>query len=66
MFEISVSTLLNGKSGVLVIDDELVSFCADDVKFKTLSNIKSGKEGPVADFLACSFTSVRYVLCIRV
>ena len=46
-FERSVTHLLNKRNGVLVIDDELISSRASDVETKTISNRKSGKEGPV-------------------
>ena len=49
------------------LDDELVGSRAQDVEFKTLSQRKAGKEGPVSDCIACSFTHVMYGmrLCIR-
>ena len=50
----------------MVVDDELISSRASDVETKTISNRKTGKEGPVADCIACSFTSVLYGLRLRV
>ena len=47
-----VTTLLNKCGSVLVIDDKLISSRADDVETKTISNRKTGKEGPVSDCVA--------------
>ena len=58
VFTKSVDTLLNRRNGSLVIDDELISSRAVDVEQKTVSERKSGKEGPVSDCIACSLTSV--------
>ena len=60
VFSKSVETLLNRSNGHLVIDDELIGSRSKDVESKTLSNRKAGKEGPSADCVACSFTSVLY------
>ena len=62
VFERSISTLLNQESGVLVVDDELISSRASDVELKLLSDRKSGKEGPVVDCVSCSLTNVLYGL----
>ena len=66
MFSRSVKTLLNRDNGSLVIDDELISSRAGDVEQKTVSERKSGKEGPVSNCIACSFTSVLFGLRLRV
>ena len=66
MFERSVSTLLNKENSLLVVDDELTASRAEDVENKYLSNRKTGKERPVADYVACSFTSVVYGTILRV
>ena len=65
MFTRNIGTLLNRSNGSLVIDDELLSSRAGDVEQKTVSERKSGKEGPVSDCIACSFTSVLFGLRIR-
>ena len=64
-FEATVKTLLNTKDGVLVIDDELIPSRAKDVELKTVSNRKSGKEGPVADCMACSLLGIMYGMKLR-
>ena len=44
VFDKSISTLLNRKSGVLVVDDKLISSGASDVKTKAISSRKIGKK----------------------
>lgn len=46
--------------------DGLISSRADNAENKSLSNRKTGKEGHVVDYVACSFTSVVYILRSRV
>ncbi len=65
IFQNSVTALLNKKNGFLVVDDELVPSRAGDVELKTVSNRKSGKEGPIADCIACSQTSVVFGMKLR-
>ena len=52
----SVEMLLNRNNGTLVIDNKLISSRDGDVEQKTVSEQKSGKEGPFSDCIACSFT----------
>ena len=52
IFKPSVDTLINKKKGQTTFDDELMASRAKDVEKKTLSNRKTGKEGPVADCVA--------------
>ena len=66
MFAKSIDTLMPKCNAHLVIDDELIGSRAKDVKSKTVSNRKAGKEGPVADCVACSFTSVLYGVRLRI
>ena len=66
MFSRSIDTLLHKDNGVLVIDDELISSRANDVETKTVSQRKTGKEGPVVDCVSCYFTSVLFGLRLRV
>lgn len=68
LFSQSNKILLSRRmSGVVfVLDDELVASRANDVELKTLSNRKSGKEGPVADCLSCSLTNVMFGMRLRV
>ena len=47
VFKKSVRDLINKENGFLVVDDELISSRAMDVELKTISNRKTGKEGPV-------------------
>ena len=54
IFTKSINTLMHICNSHLVIDDELISSRAKDVETKTVSNHKAGKEGPVADCVACS------------
>jgi len=65
LFKPSVDLLINKESGELVGDDELIGCRADDVENKTLSYRKRGKDGPVADCIACSHTSVLYAMSLR-
>ncbi len=58
--------MLQKDNGVLVIDDELISSRANDVNTKTVSERKTGKEGPVVNCISCSFTSVLFGLRLRV
>ena len=44
----------------LVIDDELMASCANNVVYKTLQYCKKGKEGQTADCVSCSHTSIMY------
>ena len=62
MFHRLITILLNKQNGLLLVDDELIASRAEDVESKSLSNRKSGKERPVADCVACSFTSVMHGL----
>ena len=66
MFAKSVETLMNRSDAHLVIDDELIGSWLKDVESKSLSNRKAGKEGPTADCIACSFTSVLFGVRLRV
>ena len=66
LFTKSVETLLCRSNGNLVIDDELIGSRAKDVECKALSHRKAGKEGPAADAVACSFTSVLFGMRLRV
>ena len=65
-FSRSVMILLNRDNGSLLIDDELISSRASDVEQRTVSERKSGKEGPVSNCIACSFTSVLFGFRLRV
>lgn len=60
MFEGSILTLINTKNGVLALDDEPIAFKAIDVAMKTLSQRKSGKEAPVADWVCCAVTNMHF------
>jgi len=62
----SASMFINKTNGVLVVDDELVGSRAKDVELKSLSNRKAGKEGPVADCVSDSLTSVLLGMRLRV
>ncbi len=65
-FENSIQLLLNKTNGVPVVDDELIPSRAGDVERKAVTNRKAGKEGPVADCIACSQTSVIFGMRLRV
>ena len=52
MFKQSMKLLFNTKNGNFVLDDELVASRAKDVECKTISQRKTGKEGPVSDCIA--------------
>ena len=56
MFAKSIDTLMPKCNAHLVIDDELIGLTAKDFESKTVSNREAGKEGSVADCVACSFT----------
>ncbi|KAG7347715.1 hypothetical protein IV203_016420 [Nitzschia inconspicua] len=58
LFERSVHALLDKENGFIVLDDELIASRAADVEQKAVSNRKRGKEGPVADCIACSMLSI--------
>ena len=47
VFKKSVRDLINKENGFLVVDDELILSREMDVEVKTISNRKTGKEGPV-------------------
>ena len=66
VFVKSIDTLLNQGNAHLVIDDELIGSRAKDVESKSVLNRKAGKEGPTADCIACSFTSIMYGVRLRV
>ena len=66
MFKNSVSSLLNMKNGSVTVDDELISSRASDVETKTLSNHRTGGEGPVVDAISCAQSSVMYGMRLRV
>ena len=44
-----MKSLIDTKDGYVVVDNELVPSRAGDVESKTVSEMKTGKEGPVAD-----------------
>ena len=62
----SIDTLMHRCNAHLVIDDELIGLRPKNVETKTVSNRKAGKEGSVADCVACSFTNVLYGVRLRV
>ena len=66
MFAKSIGTLMSKCKAHFLIDDELIGSRAKDVESKTVSNRKAGKEGTVADCVACSFTSVLYGVRLRI
>ena len=67
IFKRSVETLLlSKKADVIVIYDKLILSRADDVESKKMSNRKSGKEGPISDCIAYSFTNDLFRLRLRV
>ena len=61
-----ISTLINTKSCVSVIDDKLIVSRENDVETKKVSNHKSRKEGLFNDCVACSFTSFPLGFCLKV
>ncbi len=65
-FKNTIQLLLNRKNGVPVVDDELIPSRASDVERKAVTNRKAGKEGPVADCIACSQTSAIFGVRLRV
>ena len=50
--------LFNTKDGLVVVDGKLVPSRAGDVESKTVSQRKTGKEGPVANCLADSLIGI--------
>ncbi|KAG7344797.1 hypothetical protein IV203_029336 [Nitzschia inconspicua] len=66
LFARSVDVLLHIESGFIVLDDELIASRAADVESKVVSNRKRGKEGPVADCVACSMLSTCLGMRLRV
>ncbi|KAG7345429.1 hypothetical protein IV203_032960 [Nitzschia inconspicua] len=66
IFSRSASNLLNHGNGSIVVDDELIASRASDVEQKVVSNRKAGKEGPVADCIACALSSVLLGMRLRV
>jgi hypothetical protein len=67
MFEPTNELLLNKKSGELVLDDELIgSRAGDGAIHKKLSERKSGREGPVADAIACAHSGILHQMRLRV
>ena len=57
--------MLNKKNGLLALDDELVSSHATDVELKTVSDCKSGKEGPVSDCISDSQIGTLFDMQLR-
>ena len=55
----------NKKNGLLVLDDELVPSHATDVELKTVSNCKSGKEGPVSSCISDSQIGTLFAMRLR-
>ena len=49
----SIKLLLNTILGLIAIDDEMIGSRAKDVECKIISHRKKGKEGQIADSLAC-------------
>ncbi|KAG7372413.1 hypothetical protein IV203_018556 [Nitzschia inconspicua] len=66
LFERSVDALLDKENGFIVLDDELIASRAADFEQKAVSNRKRGKEGPVADCIACSMLSTCFGMRLRV
>ncbi|KAG7366998.1 hypothetical protein IV203_029668 [Nitzschia inconspicua] len=66
IFSRSASNLLNHGNGSIVVDDELIASRASDVEQKVVSNRKAGKEGPVANCIACALSSVLLGMRLRV
>ena len=56
MFKPSVDIVTNKKSGEIVMDDWLIGSRAADIGKKSKSERKVGRDGPVADGIACSHT----------
>ena len=54
------------RSGALETDDELILSRASDVKTKMAGNREAEKEGPAADCISCSVTSVLRGVRLRV
>ena len=65
-FEQAMKFLFNTKDGSFVVDDELVASRAGDVEPKTVSQRKTGKEGPVADCMADSLVGTLLGVRLRV
>ena len=57
--------MLNKKNGLLVLDDELVSSHATDVKLKTVSDHKSGKKEPVSECISNSQLRTLFAMQLR-
>ena len=57
-FKRSVEIRLNKKNGKLVVYDELIASKSGDVKLIFFSERKHGKEGHIADCVACYLTNV--------
>ena len=70
IFESSVELVLNKKSCIVTLDDELILMGsqaqAKDVECKKLINKKAGNDGPVADCVADSCTAVMFGMKLRV
>ena len=64
-FERTISVMRNKKNGLLVLDDELVSSHATDVELKTVSDCKSGKEGPISDCISDSQIGTVFAMWLR-
>lgn len=56
MFAPCSNTLINTRSGELVLDDELIGSHARDIESKNHSDRKAGKHNPCAETAACAFT----------
>ena len=65
MFQNSIVTLFNWNNCLLTYNNELISSRAGDVESKTVSDRKSCKEGPVADCISDSQTSVMFGMKLR-
>ena len=57
-FEQAMQLLFNTKDGSVVVNNKLVPSRAGDVESKTVSQRKTGKEGPIADCLADSLIGI--------
>ena len=64
-FERTISVMLNKKNSLLVLDDEFVSSHATDVELKTVSDHKSGKEGPVSNCISDSQIGTLFAMQLR-